>query len=61
MTYFNRAVLGKWFWMEALWRLVVDIKYNSLRGGSCSKEVGGPLVWECGNVQGGGEKAFLNM
>lgn len=55
MTYSNRALLGKWFWqyatkMEALWRLVVDIKYNSLRGGSCSKEVGGPSVWECGNV-----------
>jgi hypothetical protein len=52
---FNRALLGKWLWRyaterEALWRSVVDIKYDSLRGGWCSKEVGGPMVWECGNV-----------
>jgi hypothetical protein len=43
---FNRALLGKWLWRygrererEALWRLVIDVKFESLRGGWCSKEV----------------------
>jgi hypothetical protein len=34
---------------DALWRKVVDIKYGSMRGGWCSKEVGGPYgmgVWK---------------
>ena len=37
---------------EALWRKVVDIKYDSMRRGWWSKEVGGggPMMWECGNV-----------
>jgi GTPase involved in cell partitioning and DNA repair len=35
---FNRALLVKWLWryareMESLWRLVVDNKCDSLRGG----------------------------
>jgi len=35
---FNRALLGKWFWQyaterEALWKLVIETKYDSLRGG----------------------------
>jgi hypothetical protein len=43
---FNRALLGKWIWqfameMDTLWRKVVDINYGSMRGGWCSKEVGG--------------------
>jgi hypothetical protein len=47
MLQFNRALLGKWlcrFAMErsALWRKLVGIKYGSMRGGLCSKEVGGP-------------------
>ena len=35
---------------EALWRLVGDNKFDSLRGGLRSKEVGGPYgvrVWKC--------------
>jgi hypothetical protein len=35
---------------DALWRKLVDIKYGSMRGGWCSKEVGGPYgvgVWKC--------------
>jgi hypothetical protein len=35
--------------MEALWRLVIDTKYDSLRGGWCFKEVTGPFgvgVWK---------------
>jgi hypothetical protein len=51
---FNRALLGKWLWRyamdrEALWRLVVDAKYNSSRGGWCSEEVVGSFgvgVWK---------------
>ena len=44
---FNQALLGKWWWRycserEALWRRVVDVKYGSLWGGWCSKEVKGP-------------------
>jgi hypothetical protein len=35
---FNRVLLGKWLWWyamesEALWRLVVEAKYESTRGG----------------------------
>jgi hypothetical protein len=36
--------------MEALWRSVVDNKYDSLRGGWLSKEVAGSYgvgVWKC--------------
>jgi hypothetical protein len=33
---------------EALWRKVVDIKYDSMRRGWCFKKVGG--VW-CGSVE----------
>jgi hypothetical protein len=55
MVPFNRALLGKWLWRfaterDALWRKVVDVKYDSLSGGWCSKEVGGPYgvgVWKC--------------
>jgi hypothetical protein len=51
---FNQALLGKWLWhyameREALWRSVVETKYDSLRGGWCSKEVAGPFrvgVWK---------------
>ena len=37
---FNKALLEKWLWQygserEALWRLVVDVKYESLWGGWC--------------------------
>jgi len=32
-----------------LWRNVVDIKYDSMRAGWCSKEIGGPYGWVCGN------------
>jgi len=34
---------------EALWRLVIDVKFESLRGGWCSKEVLGTFgvgVWK---------------
>uniref|UniRef100_A0A2N9FD14 Splicing factor YJU2 n=1 Tax=Fagus sylvatica TaxID=28930 RepID=A0A2N9FD14_FAGSY len=42
---FNQALLGKWLWRygierDALWRRVVEAKYESLWGGWCSKEVG---------------------
>jgi hypothetical protein len=55
MIRFYRALLGKWLWrfameMDALLRKVVDIKYGSMRGGWCSKEVGGSFgveVWKC--------------
>jgi hypothetical protein len=51
---FNQALLGKWLWRyaterEALWRVVVEAKYDSLSGGWCSKEVVGPFgvgVWK---------------
>lgn len=41
---FNRGLLGKWLKRyttknEALSRLVVETKYDSLQGGWCSKEV----------------------
>jgi hypothetical protein len=55
MIRFNRALMGKWLWRfamerDALWRKVVAIKYGSMRGGWCSKEVGGSFgvgVWKC--------------
>jgi len=51
---FNRALLGKWLWRygrerEALWRLVIDAKFESLKGWWCSKEVSGSFgvgVWK---------------
>jgi hypothetical protein len=55
MLQFNRALLGKWLWRFAMerssfWRRVVDIKYGTMRGGWCSKDVGEPYgvgVWRC--------------
>jgi hypothetical protein len=43
---FNQALLSKWLWRygrerKALWRLVIDAKFESLKGGWCSKEVSG--------------------
>jgi len=54
MIKFNRALMGKWlgrFALErdALWRKVVNIKYGSMRGGWCSKEVVGSFgvgIWK---------------
>jgi len=54
MIKFNRALMGKWLWRfaferDALWRKVVNIKYGSMRGGWCSKEVVGSFgvgVWK---------------
>jgi hypothetical protein len=59
---FNRALLGKWLWRygrerEALWRLVIDAKFESLKGGWCSKEVSssfGVGVWK--HIRRGWEK-----
>jgi hypothetical protein len=52
---FNRALMGKWRWRftvdrDVLWRKVVAIKYGSMRGGWCTKKVGGSFgvgVWKC--------------
>jgi len=63
---FNRALLGKWLWRygrerEALWRLVIDAKFESLKGGWCSKEVSGSFgvgVWK--HIRMGWEK-FCNF
>lgn len=46
--------MGKWLWpyaieSKAMWKLVIKIKYDSLRGGWCSNEVIGPFgvgVWK---------------
>jgi len=46
--------LGKWLWhyameREALWRLLIKAKYESMRGGWCSKKVMGAYrvgVWK---------------
>jgi len=43
---FIRVVSGKWLWhyldeKEALWRVVVEFKYESSWGGWCSNEVHG--------------------
>jgi hypothetical protein len=54
MVMFNKALMGKWLWRyalerDAIWRKVVDFKYGSMRGGWCSKEVGGSYgfgVWK---------------
>jgi hypothetical protein len=51
---FNRTLLGKWLWgyameREALWRLVIEAKYECMRGGWSSKEVMGTYgvrVWK---------------
>jgi hypothetical protein len=63
---FNRALLGKWLWRygrerEVLWRLVIDAKFESLKGGWCSKEVAGSFgvgVWK--HIRRGWEK-FRNF
>jgi hypothetical protein len=46
LIHFNQALLGKWLWRfaneeEAWWRKLVVAKYDKMRGGWCSKEVGG--------------------
>lgn len=54
LTQFNRALLGKWLCRYAteikdLRRLVVETKYDSMKGGCCSGEVDGHLeveVWK---------------
>jgi hypothetical protein len=51
---FNQALLGKWIWRfsqerDALWRSVIEVKYESVRGGWCSLPVTGPYgvsVWK---------------
>lgn len=41
----------------------MDTKYDSLRGGWCSKDIAGSFEaeWECRNLQGGDGKFFLNL
>jgi hypothetical protein len=65
---FNLTLLGKWLWRygrererEALWQLVIDAKFESLKGGWCSKEVSGSfgvVVWK--HIRRGWEK-FCNF
>jgi hypothetical protein len=63
---FNRALMGKWLWRygrerEALWRLVIDAKFESLKGGWSLKEVSGSFgvgVWK--HIRRGWEK-FRNF
>jgi hypothetical protein len=58
--------MRKWLWRygrerEALWRLVIDAKFESLKGGWCSKEVSGSFgvgVWK--HIRKGWEK-FRNF
>jgi hypothetical protein len=47
LIHFNQALLGKWLWRfaterAAWWQKLVVAKYDIIRGGWCSKEVGGP-------------------
>jgi hypothetical protein len=59
--------LGKWLWRyaterEALGRMVVSIKYESMKGDRRSKQVGGPYgvgVWECIRGAWGGFANYL--
>ena len=52
---FNRALVSKWLWRfanegDAWWRKLVEIEYDTMRGGWSSKEVRGPYgvgVWKC--------------
>jgi hypothetical protein len=63
---FNRALLRKWLWRygrerEVLWRLVIDVKFESLWGGWCSKKVLGTFgvgVWK--HIRRGWDK-FCNF
>jgi hypothetical protein len=48
-THYEKMIRRYTTQMEALWRLVVETKYDSLRGAWCSKEVAGPFeveVWK---------------
>jgi hypothetical protein len=63
MIQFNRALLGKWLWqfameMDAFWKKAVEIKYGSMRGGWCSKEVGGPFAHHVKYEVGDGSKVL---
>jgi hypothetical protein len=49
---FNRALLGKWLWRfakewEALWRLVIEVKYGSFEGWAVFIKGCGVLWCEC--------------
>jgi hypothetical protein len=39
----------------------VEVKYDTMRAGWCSKEVGDPMGWECGNGFGGGGIILSSM
>jgi hypothetical protein len=51
---FNQASLGKWLWRyatdrEAYWRNVIEIKYESMEGDWCTKQVERPFgvgIWK---------------
>ncbi|KAG7984034.1 hypothetical protein I3843_04G136900 [Carya illinoinensis] len=51
---FSKAALGKWLWRyhhegDACWRNILDVKYESIGGGWCSKDIRGVYgmgVWK---------------
>jgi hypothetical protein len=54
LIWFNRALMGKWLWRFAMERDALGESWwllnMSMRGGWCSKEVGGSFgvgVWKC--------------
>jgi hypothetical protein len=66
LIYFNHALLEKWLWCyaterEGLWRLVVETKYDSLKGAWCIEEVASPFsvgVWMWMYIRKGWEVIF---
>ena len=59
LIHVNQALLGKWLWRFAIegaawWKKLVVAKYDIMKGGCCSKEVGGSHgvgVWK--GIRGG--------
>jgi hypothetical protein len=62
---FNQTLLEKWLWHyateEALWRSVVEVKYDSMKEGGVLMRFLGPMGLEWGKTLGVGWGISLDL